>query len=568
MQVVLPHPERPRASVLVLAWRQTDLLLHCLASLAAQRTAVPFETVIVLNGASDPVVEAVFQNVSGGHVVRSTVNLGVGGGCNLAATIARGEYLVLVNDDTVLEPDWLDNLVKTADDNPGAGAVGSRIRDPQGLLQEAGGIPWSDGSVWHFGRLLPIDSMEYLSLRVVDYCSACALLVRRSTWDAVGGFDEAYFPGYYEDLDLCLSIKELGQQILYQPAARLMHHGGGDAGSLDLDSKAFVSRRSRRHFMAKWETELRSQPAPPGPDASPEEAREIIERALQRARHRPIRALLVDSSLGGPRSAPRFERLLRASSELTEAGYAVGAWSPLQPAGHHDELGQLGVDVVEADLRAHLSRPSVMYDVVLVMTPADLWSSAQTVRSEQPQATLLCHVDDEPPAWVGRWADIVVTGVESHLPPLREDVPGFEARRDLLTVAPEREWLRWMVAEVMPEVTAAIPWARLVVAGHAPAELEGPSLALLRHAKDADVLYRNARAVVAEGPVHAAAALARGVPVVTAGDKDAGGTATELLVLLRNRQAWGRRAAAAAALPRSSDPRWCEVVDAARRARP
>ena len=554
--------------MLVLAWRQTDLLLHCLASLATQRTAVPFETVIVLNGASDPVVEAVWQNVSGAHVVQSTVNLGFGGGCNLAATIARGEYLVLVNDDTVLEPNWLDNLVKTADDNPGAGAVGSRIRDPQGLLQEAGGIPWSDGSVWHFGRLLPIDSMEYLSLRVVDYCSACALLVRRSTWDAVGGFDEAYFPGYYEDLDLCLSIKELGQHILYQPAARLMHHGGGDAGSLDLDSKAFVSRRSRRYFMGKWEAQLRSQPAPPGPDASPEEARETIERALQRARHRPLRALLVDSSLGGAASAPRFERLLRASSELTAAGYAVGAWSPVQPAGHHEELGQLGVDVVEADLHAHLSRPSVMYDVVLVMTPADFWASAQVVRSEQPQATVMCHVDDEPPAWVRRWADTVITGVDSRLPPLGDDVPGFEERRNLLAVAPERDWLRWTVEEVLPHVTAAIPWARLIVTGDAPADLEGPSVEVLRHARDADELYRNARAVVAKGPLHAAAALARGVPVVTAGDKDAGETATELLVLLRNRQAWERRAAAAAALPRSSEPRWYQMVDAARRARP
>ena len=108
-------------------------------------------------------------------------------------------------------------LVSAAAEEPKAGAVGSRVVLPSGELQEAGSIIWSDGTTLGVGRGLRAADGDYNYRRAVDYCSACALLVRRDVWDALGGFDEAYLLGYYEDADLCLRIRELGAPSCTSP---------------------------------------------------------------------------------------------------------------------------------------------------------------------------------------------------------------------------------------------------------------------------------------------------------------------------------------------------------------
>src|SRR5439155_5667321 len=112
----------PRASVIILAWRNAALLRKCLRALAERLEGhTPSETIVVLNGAGDD-VKAVLDDVDGAVVVPSAVNLGFSGGNNLGASVAKGEYLVLLNDDTEVEPGWLEALVRTADANPDAGA--------------------------------------------------------------------------------------------------------------------------------------------------------------------------------------------------------------------------------------------------------------------------------------------------------------------------------------------------------------------------------------------------------------------------------------------------------------
>lgn len=369
--------------MVILAWRNARLIHNCLAALARHRTNVDFETVVLLNGADSQVRWVLDEATEGATVVRSSVNLGFGGGCNRAAGAARGEYLVLLNDDTEVDDGWLDALVETADNHPEAGAVGSRVRDPLGRIQEAGGILWSDGSVWHVGRLEPAATPRYRHLRRVDYCSACAMLVRRSTWDAVGGFDEAFFPGYYEDLDMCLNIDALGQVILYQPRAELMHYGGGDEGSLNTELKSVVARRSRKHFLAKWQHALARYPAPPPVTPPHPAAMPAVERAMELARHLPLRALVLDPrvGLGDPVA-------IAAVEELAASGYAVslGAAGTLD-RGLRDRLGDLGVDIID-DVAERLPGP-VGYDAVLVggQDVLDRWQGL--LSDSQPQAAVV-----------------------------------------------------------------------------------------------------------------------------------------------------------------------------------
>src|SRR3984957_11102138 len=191
-------PNDPRGSIVVLVLDDVDMVEDCLESL--RRTidsSWRAELGVVGNGAPLTRLPGL-QRHEDIVLIRSDTNLGFAGGNNLAAGIARGDLLVFLNDDTVVEPDWLDHLVLTAEADPGIGAVGSRILFDDGSLQEAGGIIWGDGPTTGMGRGLPAGSAEYMYVRDVDYVSANGMLVRRRAWEEVGGFSEDYFPAYYE----------------------------------------------------------------------------------------------------------------------------------------------------------------------------------------------------------------------------------------------------------------------------------------------------------------------------------------------------------------------------------
>ncbi len=381
-RIVLAAPDHPRASVVIPAWRRADLLRRCLDSLAQHTSRYPFETVVVLNGATPEVTSVVKGELEGLRVVSSRVNLGFGGGCNRAAQLARGEFLVLLNDDTEVEDGWLDALIETADSHPDAGAVGSRIVSHEGVLLEAGGLVWREGVSSHLGRGLPESTNRHRYLRHADYCSASSLLVRRTTWDAIGGFDEGYFPGYYEDVDLCLSIARLGQGILFEPRSCVRHH---ESGSLDWDSpyKHFVSARSQRRFIAKWRAELDRFPALPQTD-DPWERDIVDERALVTSR-RAHRRILVVAGPGPPAPAVR---------ELVGRHTTVSAFIDGGPGPASALFSDLGVEVFDRDLVTHLGRPTVLYDAVVFLHAADYAAFAAAVRALQPQAALLYDASD------------------------------------------------------------------------------------------------------------------------------------------------------------------------------
>ena len=227
-----------------------DRLVACLASLAKLHEAPSHEVVVVGNGTPVETLAAL-AGLDSLVVVPSPVNLGFAGGCNWGARFARGRHLVFLNDDTEVEAGWLRALVEVAESEPRAGAVGSRLLSPDGSLQEAGSILWRDAGTHQVGHGLPAGSDSYNRVRQTDYCSGCGLLVTRDAWGAVGGFDERYFPAYFEDVDLCLSLRARGFRTLYAPNARLVHHGGA---SLPDDLRALVAVRSGRRFLAKWAT--------------------------------------------------------------------------------------------------------------------------------------------------------------------------------------------------------------------------------------------------------------------------------------------------------------------------
>jgi len=261
LPVALPTSESPRVSVIVLGWREAPYLLSCLESIARHCSgAIPFELLLFLNEPSDALRERVRQQVRGARVAESPINLGFGGGNNAAARSARGEFIVLLNDDAVVQPGWLEALVAAADLRPAAGAIGSRVLAWDGTIQEAGGQLWRDASVTPLGYGLPGDSSEFVGLRSVDFASGCSLLVRHETWTALDGFDERYFPAYYEDVDLCLRIRARGLDVLCAGRSAVRHRQGG---SVHQRFKSFLLSRNAALLRAMQAAALESKPLPP-----------------------------------------------------------------------------------------------------------------------------------------------------------------------------------------------------------------------------------------------------------------------------------------------------------------
>jgi len=221
--IALPVGAVPRVSVIVPAASQSERLAECLRALAAQAGGIPFETIIVLNDPTPQVERLVAERVTGATLLRSTVNLGVAGGYNRGRAAARGALLALIHDDTVPEPDWLASLVAAADELPEAGAVGGVVLDPDGSFQLAGALVWADGLT------SPASTGPPTARLAVHFAPTNSLLVRTALVDASGGLDEHFYPAYYVDVDLCLSLWTLGWSVVVEPRARVRHYRGSSS---------------------------------------------------------------------------------------------------------------------------------------------------------------------------------------------------------------------------------------------------------------------------------------------------------------------------------------------------
>jgi tetratricopeptide (TPR) repeat protein len=182
-----------------------------------------YEVIIVDNGSTDDTPVWLAQLSGDVRVIRNDENLGFAKACNQGAKAARGRYLVFLNNGTIPQAGWLEALVQEVEHHPEVAVVGSKLLYPNGRIQHAG-VTFSrtDRSPYHLYQGFRADVPAVNRRREFQAVTAACLLVRREVFEAVGGFDEGYRNGF-EDVDLCLKIRERGWHIIYQPASCLIH---------------------------------------------------------------------------------------------------------------------------------------------------------------------------------------------------------------------------------------------------------------------------------------------------------------------------------------------------------
>jgi GT2 family glycosyltransferase len=561
--IVLPSCNEPVVSIITPVRNQWAYTHSCLASLVKNSGTIPFEVIIADDVSTDQTCQVgdLVENV---RVVRNETNLGFLRNCNRAAKAARGKYLLFLNNDTNVQPDWLAPLVSLLEGDPSIGMTGSKLVYPDGMLQEAGGIMWDDASGWNFGWRDDPEKPEYNYVKEVDYVSGASLMIRKEVWEKAQGFDECFAPAYFEDTDLAFRVRALGYRVVFQPQSVVVHFEGVSHGK-DLNAGVKSHQEvNKGKFLKRWHEVLKRDHFPNGKQ---------VFRARDRSRYRKT-ILVIDHYV------PKFDRdagsffcysLLKA---LRALGYQVVFWPEnlyaQQP--YTGVLQQLGVEVMygPCDFEAYLKEFGANFHGAILTRNHVAINFIDTVRHHIPKVLYhdpdleflregrRCQQEGADPKLIARikerefylFRTCDMVGIHSpverdiilqELPeiaveviplPVHDVVPSeapFAGRSGLLFVGgthpPNVDALRYFISEIFPPLQAKLPGMVLTVAGEVPRhelnDLELGQVVFTGYLQDLRPLFEQALVYIA--PLRFGAgikgkileALNCGLPVVT-----------------------------------------------------
>jgi GT2 family glycosyltransferase/SAM-dependent methyltransferase len=334
--IALPEFDQPTVSIVIPLYAHAELTRTALHSIREHTEHIDYE-VILVDDAADSGTKALLNTVSGARVLANEENIGYLRSVKRGAAAARGQWLVLANNDIEVQPGWLAALLDCGESAPDVAIVAPKYLAPDGRLSEAGGVIWNDGTGCNYGRSQDPSSCHFQYRREVDYGSAAALLVRTNFWHEVGGFDERFLPMYYEDTDLCFEARARGLRVLYEPTAQVIHAEGSTAGVDESASHKRHQATNRPKFVEKWRERLESEHLPPDTDP--------WLGANLRPRHRVLvadnRVPMWDRESG----ALRMRGVLEALTGLgCHVSFLPDNSMPMQP--YTRELQRLGIEVL------------------------------------------------------------------------------------------------------------------------------------------------------------------------------------------------------------------------------
>ena len=561
--------DAPDVSIVIPVYNQAPFTLACIDALLQHRSRYRFEILIGDDGSTDATEAALATPLPRVRHVRHPQNLGFVRNCNATAAQARGRHLVFLNNDTLVLPGWLDELIDTLEANADIGLVGSKLLYPDGRLQECGAIVWRDGSAWNYGRLADPRRPEFCYRRDVDYVSGASIALGTALWTSLGGFDEAFVPAYAEDADLAFRVRSRGLRTVVQPLSQLLHFEGISSGTdLGAGAKAYQVENLRK-LHARWATDLETH------------RDNAVQPELEKERSTRRRALFVDHCTPSPNedagSLVAFEVMLAFIANgykvtfVPEDNFAhVGA--------HTRDLQRIGIEAIYhpaySSMSSFLAARSDPYDVIflhrfgvadahldalrraypdarIVFLNADLhylreMREAELASDAKALARAKLTRERELRAIAG--ADVALVHSEHEHALLHREIPDanvavfplvhepapqvapLAAREGVCFVGgfrhpPNADGIRWFVDAVWPRVIAQRPQARLYVVGsHVTPEVralgEVAGVQVVGYVEDLDAFLDRRRVSVAplrygagaKGKV--AGSLARGLPTV------------------------------------------------------
>ncbi|MDP2291981.1 MAG: glycosyltransferase [Actinomycetota bacterium] len=505
----------PRISVLMPLYGHADFALAALDSMVAN-TPTCYEVIIVDNASPDGAGDVVAAQVSGARLIRNPLNVGFGAAVNQAALHARGELLLLLNSDVEVQPGWLPPLLEVLDRRQSVAAVSPALLHADGTLAEVGSVLLSDGETM---SLVDDHEWELSRPRAVPYASAACMLIRRSVFSAIGGFDAAYVRGYYEDVELALDLRARGLLVVSDPRSRVRH---SRSGSSSPERAIALNRFNRTIFRERWASTLAALPP------------YLHETTLRgRDSFAVDRVLVVDDRIAqSDRGSgdPRMASLLTSMATRYPSAVITLLASDLSHAERYaPSLSANGVEIADwsssspqrwlASRRGHFSAVVVSRaqnverfgDVILATQPqairvvdveavvavrlsrqAQLLEALGDTRARVLEAEATESMKAEVAAW--RWADVItcVSAEEADL--VRSAAPGREVvlmswgvelpdrpvghgdRHDAVFLggfmsgddSPNADAVRHLVDDLMPELWAVLPELRLTIAGSDP----------------------------------------------------------------------------------------------------
>jgi GT2 family glycosyltransferase len=551
-------------SVIIPVFNKVEFTFQCLRSLLREVDFRDTEIIVIDNASTDATREVLSHFGGLVRVVENDANRGFVDACNQGANVARGRYLVFLNNDTVVLPGWLEALVETVERDERAGAVGSMFLYPDGRIQEAGAIVWSNGETFHYGWGRSTQDRRFTFAREVDYCSGASLLIRKDLFDRLGGFDRRYAPAYYEDTDLCMGVRALGRKVVYQPHSRLYHFEGATAGT---DTRAGFRRYqviNRGKFYEKWRERLAHDHHAEDP------------RAAERAANRKwaTQVAVFDDHTPTPDRDAGSARMLFILRALSEWCHPVLVTTSKQVWPEYEkQLWKEGVETASARAVRRLMRTR-RFRAAVISRPEVAEALLNSVRRTDPRVKIVFDMVDahclrlsreheltgEPDlereaarylrtetrlarasdvVWCASAADEafmtrIVPGVRTVVVPTihrpHERGLPFDRREHILFIGnfshrPNTDAVHFFVREILPLVRQSLPTVELLLVGdHAPPEFsayESEGVRVLGYVPDIDPIFARCRVFVA--PIRFGAgingkigeALAYGLPVVT-----------------------------------------------------
>lgn len=555
----------PEVTIVVTAYGQFEQTYACLKAIQEARSATTFEVVLVDDCSGDEDMPR-FATVPGLRYRSNAENLGFVRSVNQSLPLARGSFTHLLNNDTLVQPGWLDALRRTFALFGNCGLAGSRLVYPDNTLQEAGGIVWSDGDACNYGRGDNPTRSRYGSVREVDYVSGASILIRTELFRQLGGFDERYVPAYYEDTDLAYQVREAGQRVYLQPDSVVTHIEGLSHGTNPEQGGKVHQRRNKDVFLSRWRDVLQRDQLASG---------EHMFLARDRAQRRKV-VLVVDHQVPKPDQDAGSRAIWQLMRVLYLQGFCIKFWSHGLDAGsgYADSLRRHGVEVLPlpdeaVDFVAWIAEHGRYLDYAILSRPNIARQHVDAIRRHslakivyyghdihfqrvERQAKVtgdetlisLARAQREVEEDVWRSVDLILypTEEETHhvreylvgqgmqacaetvplfafegeLPAIDTSAQALEARSNLIFVggyshAPNEDAVVWFVREVWPKLKAHREGMQLALVGAEPSAaiqaLSAPDIQITGHALEHELAGYYSKARVAIAPLRFGAGL-------------------------------------------------------------